>query len=168
MCCARTAALQGGYEKQKVNASRDFLQQSLHHVQKSFESYQKACFVAVCAMPEYEVYKTSHKLWFCCIKSLWAMHAHWYEKFMENKIQNLQNLIFQNRAWSVQEREKKAQKRKKTHPRRAGPRRATERNMRQHDPNMANLALELGACPLSLRKEKQHVNASIKRSINKV
>ena len=41
MCCARTAALQGGYEKQKVNASRDFLQQSLHHVQKSFESYAK-------------------------------------------------------------------------------------------------------------------------------
>ena len=44
MCCARTAALQGGYEKQKVNASRDFLQQSLHHVQKSFESYAKNMF----------------------------------------------------------------------------------------------------------------------------
>ena len=41
MCCARTAALQDGYEKQQVNASRDFLQQSIHHVQKSFESYAK-------------------------------------------------------------------------------------------------------------------------------
>ena len=44
MCCARTAALHGGYEKQKVNASRDFWQQSLHHVQKSFESYAKNMF----------------------------------------------------------------------------------------------------------------------------
>ena len=44
MCCARTAALQGGSEKQKVNASRDFLQQSLHHVQKSFESYAENAF----------------------------------------------------------------------------------------------------------------------------
>ena len=50
MCCARTAALQGGYEKQKVNASSDFLQQSLHHVQKSFESYAKTYFVGVCGM----------------------------------------------------------------------------------------------------------------------
>ena len=41
MCCARTAALQGGYEKQQVNASRDFWQQSKHHVRKSFESYTK-------------------------------------------------------------------------------------------------------------------------------
>ena len=44
MCCARTAALQGGNEKQKVNASRDFLQHSLHHVQKSFASYGKNAF----------------------------------------------------------------------------------------------------------------------------
>ena len=44
MCCVRTAALQGGYEKQKVNASRGFLQQSQHHVQKSFESYAKNAF----------------------------------------------------------------------------------------------------------------------------
>ena len=44
MRCARTAALQGGYEKQKVNASRDFLQHSLHHVQKSLESYAKNMF----------------------------------------------------------------------------------------------------------------------------
>ena len=44
MCCARTAALLGGDEKQKVNASRDFLQQSLHHVQKSFASYAKNAF----------------------------------------------------------------------------------------------------------------------------
>ena len=44
MCCARTAALQGGYEKQKVNASRGFLQQSLHHVPKSLESYAKSTF----------------------------------------------------------------------------------------------------------------------------
>ena len=44
MCCARTAALQGGYEKQKVKASRDFLQQLLHHVQKSFASYAKTAF----------------------------------------------------------------------------------------------------------------------------
>ena len=44
MCCARTAALQDGYEKQKVNASRDFLQQSLHHVQKSIESCAKNTF----------------------------------------------------------------------------------------------------------------------------
>ena len=44
MCFARTAALQDGYEKQKVNASRDFLQQSLHHVQKGFESYAKNAF----------------------------------------------------------------------------------------------------------------------------
>ena len=44
MCCARTAALQDGYEKQQVNASRDFLQQSLHHVQKSFESNAKNAF----------------------------------------------------------------------------------------------------------------------------
>ena len=41
MRCARTAALQGGYEKQKVNASRDFLQHSLLHVQKSLESNAK-------------------------------------------------------------------------------------------------------------------------------
>ena len=34
MCVARTAALHGGNEKQKVHASRDFLQQFLHHVQK--------------------------------------------------------------------------------------------------------------------------------------
>ena len=34
MYCARTAALQGGYEKQKVNASKVFLQQSLQHVEK--------------------------------------------------------------------------------------------------------------------------------------
>ena len=34
MCCARTAALQDGHEKQQVNASRVFLQQSLRHVQK--------------------------------------------------------------------------------------------------------------------------------------
>ena len=44
MCFARTAALQGGFEKQKVNASRDFLHQSLHHVQKSFESYARNMF----------------------------------------------------------------------------------------------------------------------------
>ena len=44
MCCARTAALQGGSVKHKVNASRDFLQQLLHHVQKSFESYAKNMF----------------------------------------------------------------------------------------------------------------------------
>jgi hypothetical protein len=44
MCCARTAALQGGYEKQKVNASRDFWQQSLHRVRKSRESYTKNTF----------------------------------------------------------------------------------------------------------------------------
>ena len=37
MCFARTTALQ-------VNASRDFWQQSLHHVQKSFESYAKSVF----------------------------------------------------------------------------------------------------------------------------
>ena len=41
MCCARTAALQGGFEKQKVNASKGVLQQSMRHVQKSFESYGK-------------------------------------------------------------------------------------------------------------------------------
>ena len=40
MCCARTAAQQGGYEKQKENACRDFLQQSLHHVRQCVESYQ--------------------------------------------------------------------------------------------------------------------------------
>ena len=44
VCCARTAALQGGYEKQKVKASRDFLQQLLHHVPKSLESYAKNVF----------------------------------------------------------------------------------------------------------------------------
>ena len=44
MCFARTAALQGGCEKQKVNASRDFLQQSMHHVQPSPESYTKNTF----------------------------------------------------------------------------------------------------------------------------
>ena len=44
MCCARTAKLQGGYEKQKVIASRGSLQQSLHHVEKSFESYAKTMF----------------------------------------------------------------------------------------------------------------------------
>ena len=44
MCCARTAALQGGCVKQKVNASRDFLQQSMHPVQPSFESYAKTTF----------------------------------------------------------------------------------------------------------------------------
>ena len=44
MCCARTAALQGGLEKQKVNASRNFLQQSVHNVQQSQESYAKNTF----------------------------------------------------------------------------------------------------------------------------
>ena len=44
MCCACTAALQGGYEKQKVNASRDFLQQSVHNVQQSQERYAKNAF----------------------------------------------------------------------------------------------------------------------------
>ena len=39
MCFARTAALQGGFEKEKVNASKEFLQQFVHEVQKSFESY---------------------------------------------------------------------------------------------------------------------------------
>ena len=34
MCCARTAALHCGNEKQKVNASKVFLQQSLQHVEK--------------------------------------------------------------------------------------------------------------------------------------
>ena len=34
MCCARTAALHCGNEKQKVTASKAFLQQLLHHVQK--------------------------------------------------------------------------------------------------------------------------------------
>ena len=34
MCCARTAALHSGNEKQKVNASKVFLQQSLQHVEK--------------------------------------------------------------------------------------------------------------------------------------
>ena len=53
MCCACTAALQGGYQKQKVNASRDFLQQSLPHVQKSFESYAKNMF---CSHP-HQVFK---------------------------------------------------------------------------------------------------------------
>ena len=48
MCCARTAALQGGFEKQKVNARRDFIQQSVHHVQQSYESYAKIRVVAVC------------------------------------------------------------------------------------------------------------------------
>ena len=44
MCFARTAALQGGFEKQKVNAGKDCLQQPVHHVQKSFESYAKNAF----------------------------------------------------------------------------------------------------------------------------
>ena len=44
MCFARTAALQGGFEKQKVNASKEFLQQFVHHVQKSFESYARNMF----------------------------------------------------------------------------------------------------------------------------
>ena len=44
MCCARTAALQGGYKKQKMNTSRDFLQQLLHQVPKSLESYAKNAF----------------------------------------------------------------------------------------------------------------------------
>ena len=44
MCFARTAALQGEFEKQKVNASKGFLQQSMRHVQKSFESYGKNMF----------------------------------------------------------------------------------------------------------------------------
>ena len=34
MCVARNPALQGGNEKQKVNASKVFLQQSLQHVEK--------------------------------------------------------------------------------------------------------------------------------------
>ena len=34
MCCARTAALHCGNEKRKVTASKAFLQQLLHHVQK--------------------------------------------------------------------------------------------------------------------------------------
>ena len=44
MCFARTAALQGGFEKQKVKASKDFLQQFVHHVRKSFESYARKMF----------------------------------------------------------------------------------------------------------------------------
>ena len=44
MCFARTAALQGGFEKQTVNASKEFLQQFAHHVQKSFESYARNMF----------------------------------------------------------------------------------------------------------------------------
>ena len=44
MCCARTAALQGGNEKQKVNDSRDFLQQFLHHVPKPPQSHAKNTF----------------------------------------------------------------------------------------------------------------------------
>ena len=50
MCFARSAALQGGFEKQKVNASKGFLQQSMRHVQESFESYEKTCFVDMCGM----------------------------------------------------------------------------------------------------------------------
>ena len=58
MCCARTAALQGGYEEQKMNASRDFMQQSLRHVQnvqemqwgKALKAMQKTRSVAVCDM----------------------------------------------------------------------------------------------------------------------
>ena len=50
MCCARTAALQGGFEKQNVNASGDFLQQSLHLVPESFESYAETCFEVMCGM----------------------------------------------------------------------------------------------------------------------
>ena len=44
MCFARTAALQGGFEKQKVNANKDSLQQFVHHVPKSFESYARNMF----------------------------------------------------------------------------------------------------------------------------
>ena len=50
MCFARTAALQGGFEKQKVNASKEFLQQFVHHVQKSLKATQETCFVAVWGM----------------------------------------------------------------------------------------------------------------------
>ena len=41
MCVARTAALQGGVEKQKVNGSRDVVQQSVHYVQESKESHAR-------------------------------------------------------------------------------------------------------------------------------
>ena len=37
ICFVRTAALQGGFEKQKVNASMDCWQQPVHHAQESFE-----------------------------------------------------------------------------------------------------------------------------------
>ena len=50
MCCARTAALQDGYGKQEVNASIDFSQYSLQHVQKALRAMQKRRFVAVCDM----------------------------------------------------------------------------------------------------------------------
>ena len=53
MCCARTAALQGGFEKQKVNARRGFLQQSVHRVQQSHESYAKnTCSSSVRHVPK--------------------------------------------------------------------------------------------------------------------
>ena len=58
MCCARTAALQGGYEKQKVNASRNVLQQSLHHVLTSCESYAK---YVVCTHVRHAPKSTKHR-----------------------------------------------------------------------------------------------------------
>ena len=74
MCFARTAALQGGYEKQKVTASRDFLQQSLHHVQKSVESYAKTAFCS-CVRHVRKSIKHRKNCGFCCMRSISVMRA---------------------------------------------------------------------------------------------
>ena len=50
MCFARTAALQGGFEKQKVNARRGFCSNPCAMSKKALKATEKTCFVDMCGM----------------------------------------------------------------------------------------------------------------------
>ena len=173
MCCARTAALQGGYEKQKRKASRDFWQQPLHHVLKSFKSYAKNAFCS-CVRHVPKFIKHSKNYGFVAWRAfLWCVLANaknpWRIRFW--RLQNLPPTI-QNRGRSDPKPEKNDQHEPKKCKKRS--RTSQERKKTLKSEKCANIRptwpqqeefrpIFWMVCPPP-SKEKQYVNASIKCS----
>ena len=109
MCFARTAALHCGYEKQKVNASRDFWQQFLHHVQKCCEIHAKNMFCG-CMSNAPKSVKPSKNCGFVRLGARGQCMFFGARNTWKTRFQSLQNLArtLQNHARSVPAREKKA------------------------------------------------------------
>ena len=170
MCFARTAALQGGFEKQKVNASKGFLQQSMRHVQKSFESYGKNMF---CRHVRHVPKSIKHRkncgfvargacLW--CVLADVKNHRQMWLWRLQNLAQTTQNRVRSDHKLEKNDQHefKKCKKRLRTGQERRKA--AQERKMCQHGPNMARSDLEFGRSWPPPSKDMQYVNAGIKCS----